>query len=146
LFFPLSATGAAERPVSGEILSIKRRSRETALASPPMRSRKCRAEAVKAKAHDGKETTYDGVPLRTILAEAGVPLATIRMRGENLALYLQVEAADGYRAIFALPELDDDFADRPIILADRRDGQGTGREGKARCASSSATRPGLRDG
>ena len=29
----------------------------------------------------------------------------------------------GYRAVFALPELDPDFNDRVILLADRRDGQ-----------------------
>ncbi|MFO0893059.1 MAG: molybdopterin-dependent oxidoreductase, partial [Isosphaeraceae bacterium] len=31
--------------------------------------------------------------------------------------------ADGYRAVFALPELDPDFTDRPVLLADRRDGR-----------------------
>jgi hypothetical protein len=33
-----------------------------------------------------------------------------------------VEAADGYRVLFALPELDPAFTDRVIILADRADG------------------------
>ena len=141
LFFPLSATGAAERPVPGEILSISGEVEKLlsltadAIAKMPRR-------AVKAKAHDGKETTYDGVPLRTILAEAGVPLGNHQMRGENLALYLQVEAADGYRAIFALPELDDDFADRPIILADRRDGQALdAKEGPLRIVVGDEARP-----
>jgi len=32
-----------------------------------------------------------------------------------------VEAADGYRAVFALAEFDPDFTDRVILLADRRD-------------------------
>ena len=32
------------------------------------------------------------------------------------------EAADGYQAVFALPELDPAFNDRVIILADRFDG------------------------
>jgi hypothetical protein len=44
------------------------------------------------------------------------------LRGKALANYLSVEAADGYRAVFALPELDPAFNDRLIILADRRDG------------------------
>ena len=30
-------------------------------------------------------------------------------------LYLVVEAADGYRAVFALPELDPEFTDRVIL-------------------------------
>ena len=36
--------------------------------------------------------------------------------------YLLVEAADGYRVVFALPELDPAFTDRVILLADRADG------------------------
>src|SRR5713226_4105039 len=41
----------------------------------------------------------------------------------DLALFLVVGAADGYHAVFALPELDHAFTDRIIILADRRDGK-----------------------
>ena len=39
---------------------------------------------------------------------------------ENILL---VEAADGYRAVFALPEIDPACTDRTILLVDRRDGQ-----------------------
>ena len=35
---------------------------------------------------------------------------------------LIVSGADGYKAAFALAELDDDLAAKSIILADRRDG------------------------
>ena len=38
-----------------------------------------------------------------------------------MALFVVVEAADGYRAVFALAELDPEFTDRVILLADRRD-------------------------
>jgi hypothetical protein len=38
-------------------------------------------------------------------------------------MYVIVEAADGYQALFALPELDPAFTDRVILLADHRDGQ-----------------------
>ena len=41
----------------------------------------------------------------------------------DLALFLVFGAADGYHAVFALPELDHAFTDRIIILADRRDGK-----------------------
>jgi hypothetical protein len=44
-----------------------------------------------------------------------------RMRGKALANYLVVEASDGYRAVFALPELDPGFTDRIILLADQKD-------------------------
>jgi hypothetical protein len=43
--------------------------------------------------------------------------------GPALANYLLVEAADGYRVVFALPELDPAFSDRVFLLADRRDGK-----------------------
>jgi hypothetical protein len=46
-----------------------------------------------------------------------------QLRGKDLALFLFVQAADGYHAVFALPELDHAFTDRVIILADRRDGK-----------------------
>jgi hypothetical protein len=40
-----------------------------------------------------------------------------------MALYLLVEAADGYRVVFAFPELDPAFTERVVLLADQRDGQ-----------------------
>ena len=45
------------------------------------------------------------------------------LRGPAIALYVVVEAADGYRAVYALAELDSAFTDRVILLADRRDGR-----------------------
>ncbi len=75
-----------------------------------------------AKAHDGKESRYEGVALIEILKKAGLPTGN-DLRGKAVALYVVVEAADGYRAVFALPELDPSFTDRVILLADRRDGQ-----------------------
>jgi len=79
-------------------------------------------QAVRAKRHDGVESQFEGVSLVEILAKAGVPVRN-ELRGPALALYLVVEAADGYRAVFALSELDPAFTDRVILLADRRDGQ-----------------------
>jgi DMSO/TMAO reductase YedYZ molybdopterin-dependent catalytic subunit len=70
----------------------------------------------------GTVATYAGVLLRDILALAGVPLGE-QLRGDRLALYVVVEAADGYRVVFALPDLDAAFADRVVLLADRRDEQ-----------------------
>jgi hypothetical protein len=76
---------------------------------------------VKAKGHDGKEASFEGIALIEILKLAGVEFGE-HLRGKSLANYLLVEAADGYRAVFALPELDPAFNDRTIILADHRDG------------------------
>jgi hypothetical protein len=41
-----------------------------------------------------------------------------------MAEALLVEAADGYKVVFALAEVDPAFATREIILADKRDGRG----------------------
>lgn len=77
--------------------------------------------AVIRKDKDGKEHTYSGVMLSAILQKAGVTLGK-ELRGKNLTKYIVVEASDGYRVVFALAELDKDFTDRAIILADLVDG------------------------
>lgn len=79
---------------------------------------------LKFKPHHGAaEATYSGVPLREILLKAGLPLGKDRLRGPSLSRYALVVGADGYRALFALPEFDADYRDRQILLADKRDGQ-----------------------
>src|SRR5262245_22124824 len=78
--------------------------------------------SVQAKDHSGAEVTFDGVMLIDVLQLAGVKFGD-GLRGKSLALYLVVEAADGYRVVFALPELDPGFADRVVLPADRRDGK-----------------------
>ena len=77
---------------------------------------------VSAKDHGGKESSFEGVELGEVLKPAGVKFGEA-LRGKSLALFLVVEAQDGYRAVFALPELDHAFTDRLILLADRRDGK-----------------------
>jgi DMSO/TMAO reductase YedYZ molybdopterin-dependent catalytic subunit len=78
--------------------------------------------SIRAKDHGGKESEFEGVPLVEALKQAGVKFGE-GLRGKNLELYLVVEAADGYRAVFALPELDPAYTDRIILLADKRDGK-----------------------
>lgn len=70
----------------------------------------------------GKKISYEGVPLRLLLEKGGVAFGE-SLRGKRLASYLLVESADGYRVVFALPELDPGFTDRVILLADKADGQ-----------------------
>ena len=73
------------------------------------------------KDHKGVDAEFEGVPLVDVLRKAGARVDE-KLRGGALADYLVVEASDGYRAVFALAELDPAFADRVILLADRRDG------------------------
>ncbi len=77
-------------------------------------------QTIRTKGHDGVESPFQGVPLIEVLAKAGVPSGK-ELRGQALSLFVVVEAADGYRAVFSLAELDREFTDRVILLADRRD-------------------------
>ena len=77
-------------------------------------------QSVRAKGHDGVESQYQGVSLIEALARAGVPSGK-ELRGKALSLFVVVEAADGYREVYALAELDPEFTDRVILVADRRD-------------------------
>lgn len=76
---------------------------------------------VNVKDHD-TPAQFEGVPLAAVLNLAGVQLGT-SMRGPRMTEALLVEAADGYKVVFALAEIDPDFATREILLADKRDGK-----------------------
>jgi len=120
-FFAVSDVGDPAKPGAGGLSVIDAAGRTTALDLAALA--KLPRHQVHVKVHSGKEAVYDGVFVRDLLNQAGVPLGDHQMRGPNLSLYLTVIAADGYRAVFAMPELDDDFAERSILLADHREGQ-----------------------
>jgi hypothetical protein len=86
-----------------------------ALAKLPRRS-------VKVKNQRGNPATYEGVALGEVLRSVGVSLGK-ELRGPLLANCLLVEASDGYRVVFALPEVDPDMTDKVVLLADRKDGK-----------------------
>ena len=67
-------------------------------------------------------TNFEGPLLKSILEKAGVSFGE-SMKGKRLASCLLVEAADGYRAVVALPELDPAFTEKQIVLALQRDGK-----------------------
>lgn len=69
---------------------------------------------------DGGVAEYEGVTLAEVLAQAGVP--TESLRGPQASTVVVAEARDGYRAVFALAELDEAFSDRQIVLVDRKNG------------------------
>ena len=78
---------------------------------------------VKVTTHASKTSaTFEGVTLKTVLEKGGVEFGHA-MRDKRLASCLLVEAADGYRAIIALPEIDPDFTDKQIVLAYLQDGK-----------------------
>lgn len=109
-----SAAAKASLRISGEVGKPLILNAED-LAKLPRRS-------VRAKDHSGKEAEFEGSTLVDLLTLAGVEFGE-GLRGKNLELFLVVEAADGYRAVYALPELDPAYTDKVIILADKRDGK-----------------------
>lgn len=68
---------------------------------------------------------FVGVSLRSVLEKAGITFGE-SMKGKRLTNCLLVEAADGYRVVIALPELDPGFTDKQIVLAFQRDGKPLG--------------------
>jgi DMSO/TMAO reductase YedYZ molybdopterin-dependent catalytic subunit len=72
-----------------------------------------------------KAEVYEGVPLTALLQHAGVPQCA-QLQGAWMAAYVQVEAADGYRVVFSLAELDSGFLDSEVLVADTVDGMPLG--------------------
>jgi DMSO/TMAO reductase YedYZ molybdopterin-dependent catalytic subunit len=71
--------------------------------------------------HANKTEAYEGVLLEELLHKAGVPQGE-NLRGPAMATYVLAEAADGYRVIFSLAELDSGILDSDVIVADTMDG------------------------
>lgn len=75
---------------------------------------------IMAKAHDEKVHRYTGVALADVLAKAGIGLGD-SVKKKIITSYIIVTAADNYKAIYTLPEIDPVFANRTIILANKVD-------------------------
>ena len=98
---------------------------------------------VHATDRDGKDITYSGVSLAELLRVAGLKLDPASMPSrDNVASYILVEAADGYRAVFAMAEIDPAQTDRVILLADHKEGKALfGNEGPFRIVVPGEKRP-----
>ena len=84
---------------------------------------------------------FEGVPVAALLTMAGIQLGDT-MRGRRMTEAILVEAADGYKAVFAVAEFDPAFAAREIILADKRDGKALdAKEGPLRIVAPGDKRP-----
>jgi len=77
---------------------------------------------IKVSGGSGGTTAFEGVALRAVLEKGGVEFGQ-SMKGRRMASCLLVEAADGYRVVIALPELDPAFTDKQIVLALLKDGK-----------------------
>ena len=79
-------------------------------------------EHIELTEEDGGKIIYEGVALQEILKKAGIAFGR-EMRGKALAGYVLAEAKDGYAVLFSLGELDPDFGNTKVIVADKRDGK-----------------------
>ena len=79
-------------------------------------------ETVSVPAAEGTKIVYEGVTLFSLLQKAGAPFGK-QLRGKVLASYVLAKALDGYQVIFTLGELDPDFGNESILVADKRDGK-----------------------
>ncbi len=78
-------------------------------------------QTLQAKDHNGISAAWSGVPLYQVLQQAGVSFGDT-LRGAALAQYVVISAPDGYRVVFALPELDPRNTDHPVLLCDSMNG------------------------
>jgi DMSO/TMAO reductase YedYZ molybdopterin-dependent catalytic subunit len=91
--------------------------------------------------HDKKTEAYEGVLLEELLRKAGVPQGE-SLRGPLMATYVLAEAADGYRVVFSLGELDSGILDSEVIVADTMDGAPLGaKQGPFRIVAPHEKRP-----
>jgi hypothetical protein len=79
-------------------------------------------QTVSVPAPDGAKIVYEGVALLDILQKAGAPIGK-QLRGKALASYVLAKAHDGYQVVFTLGELDLQFGNQSILVADTRDGK-----------------------
>jgi hypothetical protein len=70
----------------------------------------------------GKTHTYEGSNLRDVLQAAGVDEIK-SLRGPLLRRVVVAEGSDGYRAVFALSELDTTIGDKQVLVVNHEDGK-----------------------
>jgi hypothetical protein len=110
---PAAATGPATIVISGDITTPLTLKAEDLAAMP--------REKATVPEQDGTQVEYEGVPLREILKRAGAPVG--KLRGKSLTTYILAKASDGYQVVFTLAELDAEFGNEQILVADKRDGK-----------------------
>jgi tungstate transport system substrate-binding protein len=121
VFFPVEEETPVQRLTPGVLLSVS-----GAVAKPvELTNSQWSAlprQTLKAKDKNGRQFEYSGVRLDTILKAAGVPLGQPGHR-EITDMYVTAEGADGYKVLFALAEIDSNFENHLVLVADRRDGR-----------------------
>lgn len=79
------------------------------------------ADLPRAEVKSGART-YEGPILTYVLRAGGLPMGP-KLHGDPLRAYVVMTGKDGFQAVYALAELDKDFHDDLVILADQVDGK-----------------------
>lgn len=79
------------------------------------------ADLPRAEVKSGAKT-YEGPVLTYVLRAGGLPVGP-KLHGDPLRAYVVMTGKDGFQAVYALAELDKDFHDDVVILADHVDGK-----------------------
>jgi hypothetical protein len=77
-------------------------------------------DTMRVSFHQSDSVLYQGVQLADLLHLVGVP--TDSLRGRNLALRVVIEAADRFRVVLSLADLDPTLGGRRVLIADRMNG------------------------
>ena len=112
------ACGGATTVAAGIVVDYYRSEKPLTLSAAEL----AKLPRAKVRAEAGKKTlTFEGVPLAEILRLAGA-----KWGGKCSSLldcYLLATSEDGFRAVFALPEIDPGLCHQMVILADRCNGE-----------------------
>lgn len=106
---PCSAQVAAYLTIDGDV--------QTTIALSEAEFKALPRSDVIVKDEGGKDQRFEGVDLALVLLSAGTPLKS-DLKGADVAKYLHAEGADGFAAVFALPEFDQ----QAFLIADTLDG------------------------
>lgn len=88
--------------------------------------------------HAKAEQTFSGVPLIELLKPLGV---AEKPHGKDLALYVSVEGADGYKAVYSIGEVNPDVHDGTVLVADSMNGKPLGENGPLQLVATGEKRP-----
>jgi hypothetical protein len=78
--------------------------------------------------HSDTNETYSGVPLATLLGKINAPIGN-QLRGKAMTSFVVASGSDGYVVVLSLAEVDPEFHENQVIVADSRDGQPLGKNG-----------------
>ncbi|MGA2166978.1 MAG: hypothetical protein ABSG62_02120 [Terracidiphilus sp.] len=88
--------------------------------------------------HINAYQNYSGVPLIDLLKPLGVP---DKPHGKDLRLYLVAEGSDGYKAVYAVAEVNPDVHDATVMVADTLDGKPIAASGPLQLVATGERRP-----